>query len=152
MVWAGNLAAHDPLWLWVQPFRIASVECQCSASDDQQKDEAEQHAHIRARFMQRPPESVLHERDDFRRVQRNTDVDEQGHAGKASEQTSQEERAANDLSDSDERGHELWQGNADPRKTAHSQRFREEKFLNTFGQEDPPDENANEQDRLLCAI
>jgi len=94
-----------------------------SASNDQQEDQAKEHAHIRARFAQRAPKAVLHERDDLGRVQGHANVDEQGHAGKADELTSQEQRAASDLGDSNERGHELWQGNADLRKAAHSQRF-----------------------------
>jgi hypothetical protein len=48
-------------------------------------------------------------------------VDEQGHADKASKQTSQEERPADDLGDADKWRHELWQRNANLRKTAHSQ-------------------------------
>src|SRR6266446_258571 len=140
------------LRLWVQPFRIACIEGQSSASDDQQEDQAKEHAHIRVRFVQRAPKAVLHERDDLGRVQGHANVDEQGHAGKAGEQTSQEERAASDLGDSNERGHELWEGNTDLRKAAHSQQFWEHKLLNAFGKENPANKNANEQDRLRCAI
>src|ERR1700685_1647880 len=39
-----------------------------ASTDQQQKDETEQHAHIRAGFMHRSPKSVLRERDNFGRI------------------------------------------------------------------------------------
>ena len=56
-------------------------------------------------------------------AQCNTNVDEQRHAGKAGEQTSQEERPADDFGDADKWRHELRQRNADLRKTANSRLF-----------------------------
>jgi hypothetical protein len=44
-----------------------------ASTNQQQKDETEQHAHIRAGFMQRSPKPVFRKRDDFGRIKGNRD-------------------------------------------------------------------------------
>lgn len=50
-----------------------------AGTNQQQKDETEQHAHIRAGFMQRSPKPVDRKCDDFGRIYGNRDINEKRH-------------------------------------------------------------------------
>ena len=49
-----------------------------ASTNRQQKDETEQHAQIRASFMQRSPKPVFRKRDDFGRIQGDGDINKSG--------------------------------------------------------------------------
>lgn len=50
------------VFLRMQAFRVARIEGQ---ANEQQEEQAKQHADIRARFVQRAPKPILHERDNL---------------------------------------------------------------------------------------
>jgi hypothetical protein len=74
------------------------------------------------------------------------------HAGKASKETNQQQRAANDLGDSDERGLSCGKGMPIFVKRPTPSTFGEQKLLDAFGEKNPSDKNPDEQNRLLCAF
>src|ERR1700691_4495484 len=128
------------------------VERQRPSTNQKQKDETEQHAHIRAGFMQRSPKSVLRERDDLGRIYGNRNINKKRHRRQPRKKADQHQSATNNLNHSDKRGHDLRRRNADFHEASDSEGVREQKLLYTFGKEDPTHQNTDEQDRFRRAI
>ena len=131
--------------------RCAPSFCQPSVkrprtnTNQQQKDEAEQHAYIRAGFMQRSPQSILCERDDFGRIYGNRDINEKRYRRRSRNNADQQQRATNNLNHSDKRGHDLRRRNADFHEASDSEGVREQELLHAFGKKDPAHQNSNQQ-------
>src|SRR6266404_4127568 len=77
--------------------RQPNVEGPYASTNQQQKDQSQKHAEIRAAFVQRSPKSVLRECNDFGRIYGNSDINEKRYRRQPRNETDQQQRATNNL-------------------------------------------------------
>jgi len=115
-----------------------------SAADDDEKQQAHDHAEIGAAYMHGGPEAGFHQHGKFGSGYGHRDVNEQRNGRKTREQSDDKQEAAGDFHRSDERCEEVRGGNANLRKAAHAERGGKEELLNAFGEKNPAHQDANE--------
>jgi len=116
-----------------------------SGAHHQKENGSEQRAKIGACLMRHAPETVarqfrqakapkfMTEQDgDFRRQNRDGNIDDQRNRGQPGQETDDEQRATNDFHAADERSEQLGDGKADFGKSARAQLVGEQKFLDSF--------------------
>lgn len=102
--------------------------------------------------MQHGPDSAMEEHGNFRRGDRNADVDQQRDGRPTREEPDKDEQAEKDFHDPDEGGQNVGLRDADFREPSDSQCGWEQELLDSLGQEYPADENADEQDALGTVV
>src|ERR1035437_2865412 len=133
------------------PFRASAgtpppfVKRQATGTEQSNCNEPEQHTEIRAALVHRRPESLLEQHWNFGCRNCDGNVYEQRHSSMGSKKTDDQKCSAYDFYNTYERTCELRNGDTYLREASSPQRGWKEKLLDTFREEDPTQQDANEQ-------
>src|SRR5512140_643220 len=108
-------------------------------ADKEKNNQTENHRRIDARLMCRLPKTAFEQHRYLRRCDRDEDLDKKRDCCKSREQTEEDECAKQYFDDPDKGGHDLGLRDADLYEAPDAQSIDEEKFLNSFREEDTPD-------------
>jgi hypothetical protein len=135
-------------------------------SDDQQKNRPQQHREVCARFVSHAPEAVVWKSAQTEAPEavpqydgnlsgqdRHQHIDDQRDCCQPREQSEQDERAADNFNNSDERSHGLRRRDADLGETPDTVFSGKEELLNPLGEEDCAHDKPNEghRSRRACS-